>query len=163
MRYILLISLFIFSLYANSLESISFNNAVQKAKEDNKIIMVVYEQEKCDASKKMNEETFSNEDIVSLIEENFHYVFINTSYNKTLRGLPMKGTPTIYFLNKNKKLLKKTIGAIKVKVFKNILVDIVFKKNNPKKTKKKIAENKPEKVENKPEKIEEKPEKTEDI
>ena len=130
MKYILIFSLLFSLSYANSLESIDFHSAVEKATQDDKIIMIMYEQDGCYACKKMNEETLENTELLPFIQENFHYVLINISHQKKLKGLTVAGTPTIFFINKNKKVLKRTVGAIKAKTFRTILDDILFKANN---------------------------------
>ena len=129
MKHILFIAIFASFMYANALESMSFNDAIKQAKDDEKITIVMYGQDNCQASQKANEETFENADLVYFIEENFHYVYINISNSRQLRGLPSKGTPTFYFLDKNKKLLKKAIGFLDAKAFRKLLDGVLLKLN----------------------------------
>jgi thioredoxin-related protein len=129
MKYILSIIILTSLIYSNLLESISFNEAVKKANIDNKGIMIMYGQDNCYASNRVHNKTFENTDLVPNIQKNFHYVYVNISQEKKLRGFSVRGTPTFYFLNKDKKILKRLIGAVPAKVFNNIL-NKALEKNN---------------------------------
>ncbi len=127
MRYILICFLFISFMYSSFLEPMSFKSAVAEAKGDDKVIMLMYGQDDCDACQIVMDKTFENYELVSFIQENFHYSYINITKNRTLRGLYARGTPTFYFLNKDKKVLKKFIGALNVKNMKSLLDDVLLK------------------------------------
>ena len=129
MKYILLLLLIVSLGYSNLLEPIEYSDAISQAQEDEKIIMIMYGQDNCNACAMMDDKTFEDEELVDFINENFHFSYINITHSKKLRGLNVRGTPTFYFLNKDKKLLKQFVGSAKVKTMKKLLDDVLLEKD----------------------------------
>lgn len=134
MKYFLFLALIFHWAYSDLLEYTNFKDAVKQAQEDDKTIILMYGRNECLACSKMYDETFENEDLTNFIQNNFHLVHVNLSHNKKLRGYPVLGTPTFYFINKNKKVLSKLIGALEVQAMKkhidDVLLSVVKKEEN---------------------------------
>jgi len=112
-------------LVADLVEYKAFNEALKDAKKDNKIIMIMYSQSDCFPCKIMQDETFEDVELSVFINENLHCVNVNISNNEKLRGFNVRGTPTFYFMDKNKKILKRVVGALSASKIKKIIVGVL--------------------------------------
>lgn len=97
----------------------SFDEALSNAKEQNKLVIVDVYTDWCGWCKKMDKDTYSNDDIKDLIDDNFIYVKLNAEgsekqvYNgKTYTSADLsnlfqvEGFPTHVFLNSDGKVLE---------------------------------------------------------
>ena len=108
-KFLVLLLLFSFNLYANNENSI-----LSKAKIENKKILVYVTSKHCFYCKKMDSEVLSLDEIKDKISQNFVYLKIDTQENKlpfNLQKEYKKITPSFFFLDKNGKYLKQYPGS----------------------------------------------------
>ena len=126
MKYFLFLVLIFHWTYSDLLEYTNFHDALKQAQNNDKPIILMYGRDNCLACSRMYDETFEDEDLTNFIQNNFHLVHVNLSHKQKLRGYPVLGTPTFYFIDKNKKVLSKLIGALKVQAMKKHLDDVLL-------------------------------------
>ena len=108
-KFLVLLLLFSFNLYANNENSI-----LSKAKIENKKILVYVTSKYCFYCKKMDSEVLSLDEIKDKISKNFVYLKVDTQENKlpfNLQKEYKKITPSFFFLDKNGKFLKQYPGS----------------------------------------------------
>ena len=123
----------VFNLYASSSKFIeemkyetNYDIALEKAKENNKIIMMVASTNSCPWCRKLERQTLKKDEINTIIQENF----IALSVDQDLKNYPdkfeVKVVPTIYFINsKDESVIKKVLGYQNKKEFSKILEEII--------------------------------------
>ncbi len=133
MKYILISLFLVFNLYGSSSKFIeemkyetNYDIALQKAKENNKIIMMIASANSCPWCRKLERQTLKKDEINDIIQKNF----IPLAVDQDLKNYPdkyeVKVVPTIYFINpKDESLVKKVLGYKNRKDFKLILEEIV--------------------------------------
>ncbi|MFN3967112.1 MAG: thioredoxin family protein [Endomicrobiia bacterium] len=105
----------------------SLSEGLKLSKEKNKPLMVEFYADWCGYCKKLDNETYSNPDIVKLSEE-FICVKINTDKDPDdARKYRVSGLPTIIFLNSNGDIIEKVIGYRNSNDFINIMSGIIKK------------------------------------
>ncbi len=111
----LTITIFLFAADFDWLDSLQ--KAKELAKKENKTIMVMIDQNGCEACEYMDEVAFEDQKLSEFVENFFIPVKIDMDKAKIL-GLKAFGTPTFYFLDKNgKKIGRQLVGAATAKVF----------------------------------------------
>ncbi len=108
-KFLVLLLLFSFNLYANDK-----NSTLSKAKIENKKILVYATSKHCFYCKKMDAEVLSFDEIKEKISKNFVYLKIDTQENElpfNLQKEYKRITPTFFFLDKNGKFLKQYPGS----------------------------------------------------
>lgn len=92
----------------------SFEQALQKAKKSDKIVMVFFEMQECPTCEYMKDVTFDNSSVSEYIETNFIPVAIDIYKDKAPAGLKAYGSPTTYFLDKNgNKIGRQIVGGMR--------------------------------------------------
>jgi len=132
MKYILFL-LFLVSLsFASSAEFIKemkyetlYETALQKAKNENKILMMVATSQSCPWCRKLERQTLKKDEINSVIQSKF----IPLSINQDLKNFPskfeVKVVPTIYFINpKDESVISKVLGYKNKKEFAEIISEV---------------------------------------
>lgn len=97
--------------HENRTEHISFDDAIKRAKKENKIIMVELMREDCLFCKKMEREVLAEKDIVESIKKDFLSVVIDVDKEKLPKGLEKGLTPTFAFFNKEGEMFSVIPGA----------------------------------------------------
>jgi thiol-disulfide isomerase/thioredoxin len=102
----------------------SFDSAIDKAKKEDKIIIIKASSKYCHYCKKMDREILIDKDVVDALNKNFISVSIDVSKNDLPLELKTTMTPTFFFIDKNKKLIKEVAGAWGKEDFLLILKEI---------------------------------------
>ncbi len=122
MKKILFIALFLASsLFANSIQWIEYDKALETAQKQDKIIMVMLGRASCSACKYMKTVVFENESVIEKLNEKYLSVYIELDFDDTPNNLTYIGTPTFHFLDKNEKALKRIDGGKTVPSFMRAL------------------------------------------
>ncbi len=114
------------TLYAE-LDWVDYDKALEQAKNDGKIVMVMLSQEGCDACWYMEEVVFEDDNVVSELEMDFIPVYFDVKTDTFPKTLTYIGTPTFYFLNAQGEKIERLNGAANVKDFTNYMRDIKAK------------------------------------
>ena len=87
--------------------------AVKLSKDSNKPIMMMYSAVWCGECDKMKKKVFQNDAINKRLKDDF--VLLSFDVEQDMERLPegfsFRGVPTFFFMNSNKKLLKKVEGS----------------------------------------------------
>jgi len=105
------ISLFISLIFANSDTNSSFEDALQVAKKEHKIIMIELVQENCHFCKRMDKEVISDKNISSELSKDFVVVKFDVNKDKLPLGLKKEITPTFAFVKESGELFSIIRGA----------------------------------------------------
>lgn len=132
MKYFIFLILMILETSATSLKFIEemkyetiYETAINKAKLENKILMMLVTSKSCPWCRKFERQTLKKEEINSLIQNNF----IPLSVDQDLKNFPLKYevkvVPTLYFIDsKDGKVLQKVMGYKTKKDFEEILKEV---------------------------------------
>ncbi|MCB4760146.1 MAG: DUF255 domain-containing protein [Sulfurovum sp.] len=99
----------------------SFSVALKKVIKSNKIIMIEAVSKHCHFCKKMEREVMIDEGVVSVLKKDFVAVTVDISKNPLPMGLTAELTPTFFFINKDKNILRRIVGARNTEDFLQIL------------------------------------------
>lgn len=117
-KIVLAICLASLSLFA--LEFKSYDSALIEQQKTNKLIMIDVVRTGCHYCEYMDEEVFGNKEMGQWITEKFIPVQINLDEEELPLGLKVSFTPTFYFVDKDKKIVKKIPGAWNIEDFKSL-------------------------------------------
>jgi len=98
-----------------------FEKALQKAKQEDKIIMLKVMTKDCYFCKKMEREVMIEKEVVAFLEQDFIPVSIDISTTELPLGLKTELTPSFIFIDKNAKVLLNIPGAWDTMDFLDIL------------------------------------------
>ncbi len=137
----LLIIAALFSIQSVAYSQLSFNDALAKAKDENKKVIVDVYTDWCGWCKKMDAEAYSNSEVKKIIEDNFVFVKLNAeSLNKvTYNGkqyteqdlatlFEVTGYPTTVFLEPDGKQIEYKYDSMKMKNLPGYFKTDEFKK-----------------------------------
>lgn len=117
-KLILVIALSISSLLAVDFHS--YEEALQMQKKSKKIIMIDVIRTGCHYCEDMDRDVFKNADMSKWIEDRFIAVKINMDSEKLPLDMKVNFTPTFFFLNEDKKILKTIQGSWNIQDFKDL-------------------------------------------
>ena len=132
MKYILFLLFLVSVSFASSAEFIKemkyetlYETALQKAKNENKILMMVATSQSCPWCRKLERQTLKKDEINSVIQSKF----IPLSVDQDLKNFPsnfeVKVVPTIYFINpKDESVISKVLGYKNKKEFAEIISEV---------------------------------------
>lgn len=112
---------------AHSVQYEGFEKALQKAKNEHKIIMLKVMTKDCYFCRKMEREVMVKKEVVELIEKDFIPVSIDISTTELPLGLNTELTPSFIFIDENAKVLLNIPGAWGKKDFLDILREAKMK------------------------------------
>ncbi|GEM_PF-255096 len=116
------------------LDWIGYDEALTRAEDDGKIVMVMLSQEGCDACWYMDEVVFEDENVAAEIEMDFIPVHFDIKKDTIPKQFTYIGTPTFYFLTAQGDKIERLNGAANVKDFTDYIRDVKAKvKENNKK------------------------------
>lgn len=105
----------------------SFTPALEEAKTQGKPVFAYFRSETCGWCKKFEEETFTNQSVINVLNENFILVSIDVYKQKNeTRNLGVLGTPTSIFLDSEGKEMKRIRGYVETQIFLDTIGDPVF-------------------------------------
>ncbi|EDZ62189.1 putative thioredoxin [Sulfurimonas gotlandica GD1] len=123
-KIILIISLLISSLFAE-IKWVEYDDALELAKKENKIIMVMLSRENCVACEYMEDIVFDDDVVLKELYKDFIPVHIDI-YKGFIPNddLTYMGTPTFHFLNKHEKKIGRIDGGVNKKDFSDKLKEV---------------------------------------
>jgi len=103
------------SLFSEEIQWVNnWNEALQKGKNEHKLIMLVVSQEHCGACEFFKDVTLEDDKVIQ--EVNSFYIPINLDINEIPKNLYVRGTPTTRFYTpKGKKIRYKIVGGLSAK------------------------------------------------
>ncbi|WP_373003906.1 thioredoxin family protein [Sulfurimonas sp.] len=117
-KYILILAFSISSLFA--VEFYSYEEALKMQKKNKKIIMIDVVRTGCHYCEDMDRDVFKDKEMSKWLDERFIAVKINLDNEKLPLGFKVNFTPTFFFLDENKKLLKTIPGSWNIQDFKDL-------------------------------------------
>ena len=117
-KFILILLLSISSVLA--VEFHSYEDALKMQKKSKKIIMIDVVRSGCHYCEDMDRDVFKDKEMSKWLEERFIAVKINIDNEKLPFDLKVNFTPTFYFLDVDKKILKKIPGSWNIEDFKDL-------------------------------------------
>lgn len=116
----IVLAMFLCSLSLFALEFKSYEAALIEQQKTNKLIMIDVVRTGCHYCENMDKEVFKDEEMAKWLKERFIPVKINLDDEALPLGLKVSFTPTFYFVDKNKKIVKKIPGAWNIEDFKSL-------------------------------------------
>lgn len=120
MRFLLVIFLTLSFCFAQDIKwTKDYKAALSEASKSDKAVILIYTMENCSACEYLKDITLDDENIKNYINEKFILVERDAK-NKLqhIKGFPVFGSPTLYFLNKNgEQIAKVMVGAATAKAF----------------------------------------------
>lgn len=125
MKKILFILLLVSSLFANSLEWMEYDKALEMAKKEDKTIMLMIGRETCGACKYMKTVVFEDKNVlIELNKKQLIAAYVELDFDDVPHDLEYFGTPTYYFLDKDEKVIHRIDGGKTVPSFMRSLKKI---------------------------------------
>lgn len=115
-KIILLITLFASSLLAE-IEFMKYKDALIKAKEEDKVVMVMLSREGCPACEYMIDIVFENDNVIDEFNKDFIGVYLDIHDDYIPSDFSFIGTPTFHFVNKSERKLDRIDGGVNAKDF----------------------------------------------
>jgi thioredoxin-related protein len=135
MKVFLIVAFLLSSLYAGDIEwQKTYDDALNKAKEQNKLLFVFITSTDCKFCKKLKETTLKDDVIVNNINKDYASVIVFKDDGSYPAKLEAQATPMLYFLDKDENIIDYSLGYWNAFDFKFILKDV--KKRLNKKDKK---------------------------
>ncbi len=105
-------------LFANELQfEHNFSKALQKAKEQNKEVMMMYSATWCPECDYMKEVVFKNKKVSTYIQKYFIVLSLDVQKDTLPKGFEYPGIPVFFFIDVNSKEKSKIIGGSKANIF----------------------------------------------
>jgi len=117
MKKLLLIAALLVSSLAADIAWMKYSDAMQMAKKEKKIVMVMLSQEGCGACYFMKEQVFKDAKVSSEFANGFLGVYIDIHDDLVPSGLDYIGTPTFHFLNADGIKIDRIDGGKKAEKF----------------------------------------------
>lgn len=124
-KVLLLTVLAVFSLAAQIEWATSYKEALDKAKKENKLILLMLSQPGCPTCLQMKEQTLKNDELlINEINTKFVPVEVNILKDEWNKKFRVFATPTFYFIDKNEnKVGRQFVGGASGAEFLKILKD----------------------------------------
>lgn len=107
-----------------SVDWLSYADAKRMQKNNNKIIMIDAVRSECHYCSDMELEVFEDTEMIKYLNERFILVQVNLDDDSMPLDIKPVFTPSFYFINKNKKLIKTINGSWNIRDFKSITRNI---------------------------------------
>jgi len=114
MKPLLLLILSFLPLAADARWAASYEKAFVQAKEQEKSVLVMLSQDNCKACWYMENIVFEDEVLIEKIEKEYVMLYLDV-HDDDIHGLDYSGTPTLYFLSSDDKVLKRLNGVYNIK------------------------------------------------
>ena len=95
----------------------NFDKALQKAREQNKEVMMMYSAKWCPECNYMKEVVFQNKKVLKYIQKYFIVLSLDIQKDTLPKGFDYVGIPTFFFVDKNAQEKNKIIGGSKADIF----------------------------------------------
>jgi len=128
-KILLLLSLSIFSLCAMELNwAETYQEALVKAKAENKNIMLLITSHTCRWCRKLESETLTNEEVITRMNKDYISVHVTRGEDDYPQELVAPGVPATYFLdNEGNPIIRKVMGYWNVEDYSSFLDDVDYK------------------------------------
>ena len=117
-KLIFILVLSISSLFA--VEFYSYEEALKMQEQSKKIIMLDVVKTGCHYCEDMDKNVFKNKEMSKWLDDRFIAVKINLADEALPLGIKVNFTPTFYFVDENKKILKTIPGSWNIQDFKDL-------------------------------------------
>ena len=118
MKYLIIMITFGIALIAGELQfEHDFHKALQKAKSQNKEVMMMYSATWCPECNYMKEVVFKNKEVSEYIQKHFIVPSLDVQKDTLPDGFNFPGIPAFFFLDENAKEKNKIIGGDKADKF----------------------------------------------
>lgn len=128
MKKIIVAFLVVTSSLVADIKWVSFDAALESAKESKKLIMVMLGREDCPACEYMKDIVFKDTKVQAEIAENFIPVYLDIHNDFIPDGLPYIGTPTFHFMNEYQIKKGRIDGGVNVADFMQEIEKVKAKK-----------------------------------
>jgi len=125
MKFILAFGMIFSSLFILNNEptkEMNYNQAIEEAKNSNKMIMLKLTADHCKYCIKMDKEVLADKEVQSVLSKKFITVNINVDKETLPLGLKRTITPTFIFVDKEGKIVSKIPGSWNKKDFMELLL-----------------------------------------
>ena len=102
-----------------------YDDAIEMAQKNNKVVMVMLSREGCPACEYMEDIVFTNDEVLKILNKDFIPVHIDIYKGFVPDGLTYIGTPTFHFVNKNEKIIDTLVGGKNSKTFMEKLSAVI--------------------------------------
>ncbi len=133
----LVLVFFTISLIANELKTVySYQNALYKAKEDNKYVMVMMSYKGCPVCDYMKDIVFERPAVLEYLSRHFYVVIKDIERDHYPQRFSSIDSPTIFFIDPKteKDVIPKKVGGFRPKMFLEILKSVAKEDENLTKT-----------------------------
>ena len=122
MKYLIIMITFGIALIAGELQfEHDFHKALQKAKSQNKEVMMMYSATWCPECNYMKEVVFKNKEVAGYIQKHFIVLSLDIQKDKLPEGFKYIGIPTFFFIGKDATEKNRIVGGDKAdKFLKNL-------------------------------------------
>ena len=118
MKYLIIISALSILLIANEIQfEHDFNKALQKAKSQNKEVMMMYSATYCPECNYMKEIVFKNREVNQYIQKHFIVLSLDIQKDTLPDGFDFIGIPTFFFIDENATEKNRIVGGDKADKF----------------------------------------------
>jgi len=120
-KILIIVVIFTSLIFANSDTNTSFEDALQIAKKEHKIIMIELVRENCHFCKRMDKEVMVDDNISNILVKDFVVVKLDINRDKLPLGLKKEITPTFAFVKETGEIFSIIRGAWNKDDFKALL------------------------------------------
>jgi len=114
MKFLILVFALGMSLFAQGLQyEHEFNKALQKARQQNKEVMMMYSAVWCPECNYMKDVVLKDKEVLDYIQKHFIVLTLDIQKDKLPEGFDYIGIPTFFFIDKNATERHKIIGGNK--------------------------------------------------
>ena len=107
----ILLSLLLLLSSLSAIEWVDYDKALETAKKEDKIVMVMLGRDSCGVCRYMKTVVFHDKNVIKKLDARFIGVYIELDFDDVPEGMTFIGTPTFYFSDKNGKILSKFDGG----------------------------------------------------
>lgn len=123
-KVLLLITILVSSLFAE-IEWMKYDDALEKSKKENKIVMIMLSREGCPACDYMKDIVFENDDVLDEFNKDFIGVHLDIHEDYIPEEFSYIGTPTFHFINKHERKLDRIDGGVNSKDFTTKMREVI--------------------------------------
>ena len=108
----------------HAFEWMNYEEALIKAKEENKVVIVMLGRDSCGVCTYMKKVVFKDKNVIKKLDSKFIGVYVELDFDDVPEGMTFIGTPTFYFLDKNANTLLKFNGGKTTPSFLKALAEV---------------------------------------
>ena len=104
-------------LFSGEIKWVDYDDAIEMAEKNNKIVMVMLSREGCMGCEYMEDVVFKNDRVLKMLTKDFIPVHVDIQQDFVPDGMSYIGTPTFHFVDKNEKIIDTLVGGKNAKDF----------------------------------------------